>query len=146
MIKVLVCEDQPLVRRCLVEILDMEAGISVVGEAADGSTAVARADELEPDVVLMDIEMPVMDGIEATRIISTEHPETRVLVLTSHYSREEAMKCLGSGAAGFLTKDRDIPDLATIIEHVYNGEPYIEPPLARDDLVKLARGPQAEPR
>jgi DNA-binding NarL/FixJ family response regulator len=123
MIKVLVCEDHPLVRRCLVEILDVEPGISVVGEAADGGTAIERVNQLEPDVVLMDIEMPVMDGIEATRIIAAEHPHTQVLVLTSHYSREEAMECLSSGAAGFLTKDRDIPDLAAIIEQIHGGRP-----------------------
>jgi LuxR family transcriptional regulator, maltose regulon positive regulatory protein len=126
--RVLIVDDHAVVRQALAMMLDQEADIEVVGEAGNGQEAVAQARELLPDVVLMDINMPGMNGIDATRIIRAEHPTVRVVGLSMHEHAEQAQPMLAAGAAGYVCKTeapevllaairacyRDLPSPATI--------------------------------
>ncbi len=143
MIRLLICEDETLVRRSLVTILELEDSISIVGEAVNGLEAVEKVAELRPDMVLMDIRMPIMDGIEATRLITSNYPNTRVAILTTSDSEASLLEALKVGAAGYILKDADAPDLAEIIERIYYGERFIQPTLATRTLVMLASSPYA---
>jgi DNA-binding NarL/FixJ family response regulator len=139
MIKVLICDDQPLVRESLMTTLGIEDGLEVVGQADNGADAVQKVEALQPDVVLMDIHMPIMDGIEATRRITGANANTRVVILTTRNSEKHVLDCLRSGASGYALKEGDSDDLATVIEKVYRGERYIEPSLASEAIFELAR-------
>jgi DNA-binding NarL/FixJ family response regulator len=128
---VVVVDDQALVRVGLVKILDAEPDVEVAGEAADGEDAVAAAARIRPDVVLMDIRMPGMDGIEATRRIVAEHPATRVLVLTTFDVDEYAFAALRSGASGFLLKNALPEELVAAIRTVAAGSSIVAPRIVR---------------
>lgn len=119
-IRVLLVDDQPLVRAGLAMVLGGVGDIEVVGEAADGAEAVRSARELRPDVVLMDVRMPVMDGIEATRLITREQ-HARVMVLTTFDADEHVYGALRSGASGFLLKDAPTDHLVDAIRVVHQG-------------------------
>ena len=106
MIRLLICEDQTLMRQGLVTILGLEPGITVAGEAADGAEAVEQVRALQPDVVLMDVQMPGMDGIEATRLITAAYPNTRVIILTTFDYEEYVFEGVKAGAMGYMLKDR----------------------------------------
>jgi len=140
MIKLLICEDQTLVRESLIATLALEEDVTVVGEAINGAEAVEMVGALGPDVVLMDIQMPVMDGIEATRRITADHPEVKVIILTTHSAEKHVLDSLRSGATGYALKDSDGSDLVQIIKLVKNGGRYIEPSLASEAIFELARG------
>lgn len=135
MIKLLICEDQTLVRQCLSALVGIEAGIAVVGEAVNGRDAVEKVDSLRPDVVLMDIEMPIMDGVEATRIIAGRHPSIRVILLTGYDYDQYVIEGLKAGAAGYMLKDTGCTDLISIIKRVHEGEHFIQPNLASSTLL-----------
>jgi DNA-binding NarL/FixJ family response regulator len=139
MIKVLICDDQQLVRESLATTLGIEDGLEVVGEATNGAEAVQKVEALNPDVVLMDIQMPIMDGIEATRRITSVHSDTKVVILTTRNTEKQVLDCLRSGASGYALKESDSEDLASVIEKVYRGEHYIEPSLASEAIFELAR-------
>ncbi len=124
-IRVLIVDDQHLVRMGFRMLLDAEEGIEVVGEAGDGSEAVRLAGVHRPDVVLMDIRMPVLDGIAATRAILAEHPESKVIVLTTFDLDEYAFGGLRAGASGFLLKDARPADLIEAIRSVASGDAVI---------------------
>ena len=144
MIRVLVVDDQALVRSGLAAILDAQDDIDVVGEADDGDVALERARELEPDVVVMDIRMPRMDGIEATRQL---HDSARVLMLTTFDLDEYVYGALKAGAAGFVLKDSPPERLADAVRTVAAGEQLFAPEVTRR-LVEsyVARpAPQGEP-
>jgi DNA-binding NarL/FixJ family response regulator len=130
-IRVLLVDDQALMRMGFSMVLSGADGIDVVGEAADGATAVRMAAELTPDVVLMDVRMPGMDGIEATRRIAADCPDTRVLVLTTFDLDEYAFAALRAGASGFLLKDAEPAQLVSAIRAVAAGEATLAPRVTR---------------
>src|SRR5947207_3166820 len=144
MIKLLICEDQTLLRQGLVAVLGLEPEIEIVGEAANGSDAVEKVAELQPDIVLMDVRMPIMDGVEATRIITNQHPKTRVIILTTYDYEEYVFEGVKAGAMGYVLKDTAAADLAQIINRVQRGERFIQPAVASKILFELARGGPAQ--
>lgn len=141
MISVLVVDDQPMMRTGLRYILEAEPDLTVPGEAADGETAVASVRQLDPDVVIMDIRMPGMDGIEATRRIVASHGRTRVLIFTTFDIDGNILDALRAGASGFLVKD-DAPDaLVNAIRTIAAGDAVLTPSVTRRLLDRFARLP-----
>jgi DNA-binding NarL/FixJ family response regulator len=139
MTTVLVADDQALVRVGLRKILDAEPELTVVAEAGDGDDAVARAREQRPDVVLMDIRMPILDGIEATRRIVAERPATRVLILTTFGLDKYVYDSLRAGASGFLLKDAPPEEIAAAVRIVARGEALLAPAVTRSVIQEFAR-------
>jgi len=145
MLRVLVCDDEPLVRAGLSVTLAAQPGIEVVGEAADGAQAVDRARQLVPDVVVMDIRMPGLDGIAATRRLVREFPVDgpRVLILTMFHSDDYVVRALAAGASGFVLKDAVPADLVAAVRVVATGEAVLSPAVTRRLIDRLARQPLA---
>ncbi len=141
-IRVLIADDHLVVRKGIEFLLSTEDDIDVVGEVADGVEAVAQAQALKPDVILMDLVMPEMDGIEATRQITARQPGTRVLVLTSFAADDKVFPAIRAGALGYLLKDSSPDDLVQAIHRVHRGEPSLEASIARKVLAEMASGPQ----
>jgi DNA-binding NarL/FixJ family response regulator len=142
MTTVVIADDQELVRTGLRNILENRAGIAVLGEAADGLQAVAAAEALDPDVVLMDVQMPVMDGITATRQLSGKGDRPRVLVLTTFDLDEYVFEALRAGASGFLLKDSTPARLVTAIEAVAAGDSLFAPSVTRRLVERYAEAPR----
>ncbi|TQN37446.1 LuxR family two component transcriptional regulator [Blastococcus colisei] len=143
MIKVLVVDDHPVVRGGLVGWLAAQPDLEVVGEAADGLEALAAVAEHAPDVVLMDLRMPRMDGVAATGRIAATHPGVRVLVLTTYDTDSDIVRAVESGATGYLLKDTPLPQLAQAVRAAARGETVLAPPVAAR-LVSRMRAPAAE--
>lgn len=139
-IRVLIAEDHTLVRDGIRTILQRHEEISVVGEARDGAEAVALAATLHPDVVLMDISMPGMNGVDATRSIKAQDARTTVLVLTAYDDDAYVFASLEAGAAGYLMKSLPGDELATAIRAAYEGEAVLAPAVARKVMARLANG------
>lgn len=140
-IRLLIVDDHEVVRVGLRTLLQMEADISVVGEAADGVEAVRLAIQLRPDLVLMDVRMAAMDGIEACRALRSELPETNVLMLTSFGTQEAVLDALMAGASGFLLKNAGHEELLRAVRAVAAGESLLDPAVTRavtQRLVDLA--------
>ncbi len=135
MIRVLLADDQALVRGALAALLDLEADLTVVGEAGSGEAAVALAEELSPDVVLMDVEMPGMDGIAATTLIRHTQPSVQVLMVTTFGRPGFLRRALAAGASGFVVKDTPARELADAVRRVAAGLRVVDPSLAADSLV-----------
>lgn len=131
MIKVAIADDHAVVRRGLEELLRREADIEVVGTAADGREACELAERTTPDVILMDLSMPLMDGIEATRSIVASTPTVHVIVLTSFADRSRILAALDAGAAGYLLKDADPAEVAAAIRAAVAGGVPLDPRAAR---------------
>jgi DNA-binding NarL/FixJ family response regulator len=146
MIKVLLADDQSLVRAGFRMILKAEPDIEVVGEAADGREAVAKAGTHRPDVVLMDVRMPEMNGIEATRVIATGDGAPRVLVLTTFDRDEYVYEALRAGASGFLLKDTPPEQLVSAIEVVSQGEALLSPSITRRVISEFVKGTGPKPQ
>jgi DNA-binding NarL/FixJ family response regulator len=145
-IRVLIADDQTLVRDGFRMILDAQEDIEVVGEAADGLEAVARSRELRPDIVLMDIRMPGRDGLEATRELLRESPETHVLILTTFDLNEYVYEAMKAGASGFLLKDVPRSQLIEGIRTVAGGEAMLAPAITRRLIEEFVRRPPASIR
>ena len=147
-IRVLLADDQAMVRAGFRMFLDAEPDIEVVGEAADGAEAVSAVGHLRPDVVLMDIQMPVMDGLEATRRIAGPKSEvvTRVLILTTFERDEYIFEALRSGASGFLLKNAPPEDLIAAIRVVAEGNALLAPSVTRRIIEEFARRPMPTSR
>jgi len=137
MIRVLLADDQPLVRTGFRMILESEPDIEVVGEAGDGSDAVRQAGRLRPDVVVMDIQMPIQDGISATQKIAAAG-YARVLILTTFHLDENVISALRNGASGFLLKDVDASRLLEAIRVVHGGDAIVDPAVTRRLLDRFA--------
>ena len=145
MIRVLVCDDHVIVRKGICALLSETADISVVGEAGNGASAVELAQAYHPDVILMDLVMPVMDGIEATRQIKALLPESRILVLTSFATDDKVFPAIKAGALGYLLKDSGPEELMDAIHRIHHGESSLHPVIARKLLQELADPPARPP-
>ncbi|WP_330300061.1 response regulator transcription factor [Streptomyces sp. NBC_00503] len=141
MIRVLIADDQPLVRRGLALILGPDPEFEVVGEAGDGAEAVALADRLRPDVVVMDIRMPVLDGVGATAELARLVPQCRVLALSTFDMDEYVVEALRAGAYGFLPKDVSPEELIAAIRTVHTGEAAVAPRLLTRLISTFVRAP-----
>jgi DNA-binding NarL/FixJ family response regulator len=145
-IRVLLVDDQKLLREGLRILLELEPDLQVVGEAGDGKAALEVFAETQPDVVLMDIRMPVMDGVQATRRLLQHTPQARVVILTTFDDDEFVFEGLRAGALGYLLKDVSGGELAQAIRTVANGGALIEPSIARKVLSEFSRlAPPARP-
>jgi len=129
-IKVLIADDHTLVRQGIRSLLALAADIEIVGEAADGRQAVEKVRQLAPDVVLMDLAMPKMGGLEATRRIRKEFPATRVIAVTQYDDSEYVIPVIEAGARGFVTKMASPLELASAIQAVYRGDSFLSPSAA----------------
>ena len=145
MTNVLIADDQALVRVGLRKILESEPETSVVGEASDGEEAVVEAERLAPDVVLMDIRMPLMDGIEATRRIVRARAETRVLILTTFGLDGYVYDALRAGASGFMLKDAPPEEIVAAVRIVASGDALLAPAVTRAVVEEFARQRPAPP-
>jgi DNA-binding NarL/FixJ family response regulator len=145
-IRVVVADDQALVREGLVTMLELMPGIEVAGTAADGEEALRLVAETGPDVVLMDLRMPRLDGVEATRRIRTEHPATQVIVLTTYADDASIISAVQAGARGYLTKHSGGDQLRRAIETVAAGEALLEPAVQARLLEAVAQGRAGVPR
>jgi NarL family two-component system response regulator LiaR len=144
-IRVLLVDDHAILRKGIRALLSTEPDIEVVGEAGDGQEALIQAETLQPDVVLMDLVMPSMDGIEATRQVTARQRGVRVLVLTSFVADDKVFPAIKAGALGYILKDTSPDDLVRAIRQVYRGEPTLEPEIARKVLFELAHPPKQPP-
>jgi DNA-binding NarL/FixJ family response regulator len=145
-IRVLIADDQTLVRDGFRMILDAQEDIEVVGEAADGLEAVARSRELRPHVVLMDVRMPGCDGLEATRELLRDSPETHVLILTTFDLNEYVYEAMRAGASGFLLKDIPRSQLIEGVRTVASGDALLAPAITRRLIEQFVRRPPASVR
>ena len=144
-IRVLIVDDHAVVREGLRTFLQLQDGLIVVGEAADGEEAVDRAVALAPDVILMDLVMPGLGGVDAMRRLRERAPESRVIVLTSFLDDERLMPALEAGAAGYLLKDVEPAELARAVRSACADEAVIDPTVAARLLRRLGEGPAARP-
>ncbi|MEU6425802.1 response regulator transcription factor [Microbispora sp. NPDC046973] len=143
--RVLVVDDQAVVRDGLVLLLGLLPGIEVVGSASDGEAALRLVADQRPDVVLMDLRMPRVDGVEATRRIRAEFPDTQVVVLTTYTDDESVFAALRAGARGFLTKSADAEEIARAVTTVMNGDAQLDPGVQRRLLNTVTADPGETP-
>src|SRR5437588_780346 len=136
-IRVLICDDHALFRRGLIMVLESEEGIDVVAEAEDGEEAIIKAEESAPDVVLMDVRMPRMSGIEATRAIADSVPTAKILMLTVSDEEEDLYEAVKAGATGYLLKEISIEEVANAIRAVTTGQSLISPSMASKLLTEF---------
>ena len=141
-IRILLADDHILLRQGTAELLQRDGSIEVVGEANNGEEAVQLAKQLRPDVIIMDVRMPKLSGVEATRRIRTELPEVQVLVLTAYDDDQYIFSLLQAGASGYLLKTAPIGDLLTAIHQVCAGESALSPSIAKKVVAKFSGGNQ----
>jgi DNA-binding NarL/FixJ family response regulator len=140
-IRVLLADDHALVRAGLRMLLDRLAGVEVVGEAADGQEALALVEKHQPDILLTDVAMPVLNGMELAERVARNFPKTRTIILSMHAEKQYAVKALRVGAAGYLIKDAGTVELELAIRSVAGGEAYLSPAVSKhivDDYTRLA--------
>ncbi|WP_300669598.1 response regulator transcription factor [Desulfoluna sp.] len=147
-IKVLVAEDHTIVRKGLCALLDAESDIEVVGEAENGREAIKMVEQLAPDVVIMDITMPELNGMDATRQLKKRFPDLKILILSMHTSEEYIFETLRAGASGYLVKKSATTDLIQAIHVAYKGDSYLSPDISNKVItyyVKQKEGGTVEP-
>jgi NarL family two-component system response regulator LiaR len=144
-IRVMIVDDHAIVRKGIRALLTESGDFEIVAEAVDGQEAVLRAAETQPDVILMDLLMPILDGIEATRQITTRQPKTRILVLTSFAADNKLFPAIKAGALGYLLKDSSPEELVRAIRQVHRGEPALHPTIARKLLQEIAQPVDVKP-
>ena len=137
MIKILLVDDEMLIRRGLKALLKLEESLEIVGEAENGEIAISQIEKLQPDVVLMDVRMPVMDGVAATREISSRFPHVKVLILTTFNDDEYVTQALKYGAAGYLLKDTPSEELAQGIRFVNKGYTQLGPGIGKKAISQI---------
>ncbi len=142
--KVLICDDQAIVRDGLTMLLKLEPDIEVVGSAEDGAVAVEIVEKERPDLVLMDLKMPVMNGVEATRQIRMKYPGVKVLVLTTYDNDEWVFDAIQAGASGYLLKDTPRDELVKAIRGTVTGKTYVDPAVA-GKVLEQASSRQTQP-
>lgn len=145
MIRVMLVDDQEMVRVGFRMILQAEPDLTIVGEAADGAAAIELAARANPDVVLMDVRMPVLDGIEACRTIRERHPDTRVMMLTTFDLHDYVHAALRAGASGFMLKDAPAEQLVDAIRVIANGDALLAPSITQALIDEVARQPVRDP-
>ena len=138
-IRVLLADDHAIFRKGLREILDKQSDVTVVGEAKDGVEAVSKAEELAPDVILMDIRMPRLGGVEATHLITERVPEANIIILTMYLEEEYLSGAIKAGARGYILKDAGLEKMLEAIRAVHGGEVRIDSGMASKALTKLCR-------
>lgn len=136
-IRVLVVDDHLIIRKGIRALLNESEDIQFVGEASNGLEAIQQVDSLNPDIILMDLIMPEMDGIQAIRHISTKHPEVRILVLTTYSGDDQVFPAIKAGAHGYLLKDSGSGQLLQAIRRVHQGEPSLHPDIARKMMQEI---------
>ena len=139
LIKILLVDDQPLFREGLRTLLSVQSDFEIVGEAGNGEEAIKQARALQPAVVLMDLQMPVLDGVAATRCLKTEQPDCRVIVLTTFDDDENVFDGLRAGAVGYLLKDAPSEKLCEAIRLAARGESFLQPSVAAKVVAEFAR-------
>lgn len=140
-IRILLAEDQTLMRQGLKTILELESGFEVAGEAEDGKAAVKLALQLRPDIILMDVQMPQLNGVEATAAICRSWPEAKVIILTTFDRDDYVFQGVRAGAVGYLLKDLPSPKLVETIRRVHDGEVFIQPEIASRTLRAALHSP-----
>jgi NarL family two-component system response regulator LiaR len=140
-IRVLIADDHAVVREGLRTFLDLQDGIEVVGEAADGDEAIREAERLQPDVILVDLVMPRLDGVQAMRALRERVPRARAVVLTSFLDDEHLLPAMRAGAAGYLLKNVQPQELARAVRAAFAGETLIDPTVAARLVESLGEGP-----
>ena len=138
-VRLLICEDQTLMREGLHTVLSLEPGFEVVGEALDGAEAIRLAEALRPDIVLMDVQMPRQDGVQATAAITARNLPCRVIILTTFDYEDYVFEAIKAGAVGYLLKDTPAAELAETIRRVHTGESFIAPKVATKLLMEFGR-------
>lgn len=144
-IRVLIVDDHEIVRKGIRALLSKERGIETIGEAGNGADAIAQAKSLKPDVILMDLVMPKVDGIQATRAITAAQPDARVLVLTSFAADDKVFPAIKAGALGYLLKDSSPTELIQAIRAVHLGQPSLDASIALKVLQEMAHPAQDAP-
>lgn len=142
--KVIICDDQAIVRDGLAMLLKLEKDMEIVGTAEDGDAVVSMVDTAKPDVVLMDLKMPITNGVEATRRIKSAHPEVKILVLTTYDDDQWVFDAIRAGASGYLLKDTPRDDLVKAIRGTVKGKTYVDPSVAGKVLNRVSSR-QTEP-
>ena len=138
-IRVLLVDDHTIFRKGLREIIDGQSDMTVVGEAKDGTEAVNKAEELAPDIILMDISMPILDGVKATRLIIGQDERMGIIVLTMYRDDESVFRAIKAGAQGYVIKDADLDELLEAIRGVRRGQPMIDSSIAGRVLVEFSK-------
>jgi NarL family two-component system response regulator LiaR len=144
-IRVFITDDHSIVRKGIKAAMELVPDIEIIGEASNGQEAVEGVREYQPDVVLMDLVMPVMDGIEAIRQIKTHCPEVRILVLTTFAGEDKVFPAIKAGALGYHLKDSEPEELVEAIRQVYRGESSLHPIIARKVLEELTKPAEQHP-
>jgi RNA polymerase sigma factor (sigma-70 family) len=145
-IRVILAEDHTIVRKGLRALLEETEGIEVIDEAGNGHEAVAKAMQLQPDVVIMDISMPLLNGLEATRQIKEQKPEIKVIILTMHSDEEYVLQSLRVGVEGYLVKRTAPAELVTAIQAAYRGDSFLSPSISKTVIDEYLRQSEATPQ
>lgn len=138
-IRVLIVDDHDLYKRNVISMLESQPGIKVIGEVGNGSDAIVKAGEFMPDIILMDLKMPLMDGIEATRIIKSRLPQTKIVILTVSAESKDLFESIKAGASGYILKDSSIDDIVEAVQSVHSGGASIDPNIASHLLAEFNR-------